>query len=492
MKQREKQLVGLGGVFAVLFSVFLTRKLGIHFDELNYHEFSYTNFFGDCLNESKSCLFYGVNFVLSNSIGRLMGPYRIFSVNLCYLVLNTFGILFLVKGSGLPSQRRFLFLSLLVISPVLLFNSTHLMMENPMMGILSFYFGIAFRVQEQHRKGAGIAAPLLAGILAWMKITSLAALGTIWLCFFPPVKWKRWVPSAAAIAGVVLLGKLTSRFFPAPRHHFIEGTPESPYAAFIPDLYMKNWKQVGATAEGWVFFIWPPLLCLALYSLVKNCFTKNDREFSLRCLAAVFASYYLCVTMQAYTVYPFFRYMFPTLWVTFILVSWVVARYAPAILGWAVAISLCVPSLNLYFPSDQRLKIWPWMLAKETYYSAATVLQGSSLNAWILMTPFQRQQEMAVFSTVKESEYQGRAETFLRMVMANPRFFRDTEWEAFQASLLPKAVFRRQYEPLNGSGESCTPQCEASDYRWIDCTRIRVSEVSDRPGHPMILRTCLP
>lgn len=462
----KRAIIFLG--FAVLTTVFMTRTLGIHIDENNYLGAAHSLPLGDSATTGKPYVFYFLNYAIFNTVGHLLGPLRPLSLYFVYLALWVVSLGWTASKLA-PRQDGFVSaFFLLLLSPLCILNSTQIMMENPILPLLTITFGAAIAPIPRKKRNAALFASALAAML--LKETAIAAVVALAIAF------RAWALFAAI--GIALVSRfLLLAIIGAPLLHY-DGKLSN---IFSIDIVFDRATNLFTYLWLWIFFVSIPGTAGAVY------YFRNRRpdarpifEVAAFSLAAVLAL--MCLTNE-----DFARYCYPSLWIGALAVTWLALRLPKKVTASMLATSVILAA-NLWDFGSARLALWPTMVSRELYYSGYTILPGVALHAWEAFA-FDRRKNMCVFLYQNEAEKAWAIARYLSHITENPRLFTEGNSAAFALCDGPKAVFRRQYQMGH---QECSPECPNQQYSIANCTHQEMQGWATHPGRSVINRTCLP
>lgn len=365
--------------FVLLLLVILLRTTGIHIDENNYWHLAATSATADPRATAKPPLFYALNYLAYNGVGKHMGWLSPVSLLIFYAaVLSTALTLFV---SAATPRARVPLLALLLTSPFVLYNGTQLMMELPVISCLLFSLAFYLRLHDRYTRG-GLAGLACSMTLAFsFKMTAVfAALG---LGASTKNRSVRVALGFSVVAGVLLVKLHLWLLHPVASIQFA-GWGE-----------LREWgtwsKRLGWTASHFwtaLFFLGPPLLGLIPVFYRQRSLLKERSDQVRQGLYWGALTLPLVFVTQVSSNFDFVRYTYPTLLIGLSGFSLVLATLGPRIVPWVVGLQLLL-GLPLIRSSPDRFWAWPESIVREHFRSGGTRLRDIPLWSLVLRTRLQ-------------------------------------------------------------------------------------------------------
>ena len=471
-------------VFVFLSAVLAYRTTGIHIDENHYLAYArQVDPFGDVRGSSKPPLFYEFNALLG-WIGRALGAFEPVSVVWIHVLL--FSLVFVWAVERWAQPKRFWTLALLLLSsPLLLLNTSQLMMELPL-------FALLLLLMEADRQDDG------RGMFGWSSI-GFALKPTLFFAqlalLVGRLSMKSWKRPALLLIGGSLSGLALNKIQlallrPFGKFHY----------AGLDELWRGNALQERLSwtrgfFEAWVFYLLLPGVAL-LVTLSR----KRLRERNMRWGVGVFiASLPLTHLMQLTMSIEVIRYTYPVMFVG------LVAAYRTAHADLHRGVGVAVIATQLFFSSalvrrdPDRYWGWPWEVTTEIFSSGGMKLQG--VPVWKTVTEVRlSSQAPCVWLNTQGSEWRNLSTEFLEGVWPGLQWVTEGQEKELKSPRCERAPIALLLD--SGAREDlgrCTESCEA----WLQatmnrqaqpqvefCERRTVNYYSDRPG-ARIRRACV-
>lgn len=476
---KKNSRFALFAVSLVLLALF-TRVAGVNIDETNYNFYSFTNGMGDSRGSGKPPFFYQLNVILMNTFGWLLYPWRPLTLYIVYAVFNALAVVGLCRGLNTTHSRKWLALLLITVSPFFLFNTTTLMMETPILGLVAIVFGALVRMEsERSLKFPKIA--LGSAVLAMLlKETAYPAILFLLVAYFPKLR-RRMLPLALAVLAAIVFRFVTYKLM---RIHL------NPVYADAGNLTSANmfgyrfqfWQSYFLA---WVFYLGPAAVVAALI-LSCEALLKKKKEFPWRLLTlAAFSAAGVAVILVSSNAL-FIRYTYPVVWVGILGLSVLLALHCPLKIGWALVLCAVLPIANMWFPRDNRFSLWPSAVSNESYNQGSIVMAGTPFFGWYLVRGWLKK-PYCVWLPEKASQGAEWDEKFLRNFNRDLQVFSEGEEAEFANCKGAPLIVRRQY--TRELADCGVPACES--YSLTTCTHHRM-HIWAEPNSSLTNWVCLP
>ncbi len=449
-----------------LLLIWCLRTTGIHIDENNYLKLALTHPTGDFFSSGKPALFYFLNYIATHTLGWILPLPQSYVLYFFYILLTVFSVWRFVRIVKLPAIGPFLF-----TSPLLFFNSSHLMMETLVLPFLTLSVCEWTLYIEQKKQNILLRAVFLTAITFLAKETSI---GGIFLILFTllPVKEKE-SRKILSIAFIVLICLYSL-------HKCFALTFAKEVIDYGGPLKILNWKHFSErfssifTYLGVCIYFWGTLLSLKL--------VKQNFKLFLSTLFIVFI-------FQMMSLEDFARYIYPTLWASILLVSKteIFKSQVKKTSFWILHLLLAgIFIAALCTKYENRMQLIPDVISKELYYSGYTVFPGMRMHAWVLLS---RKDNLCILLPLQYSEKPFAMKNYLLTITQTPRFFNETEVAQFEACMGKKAILRRQYQ-INP--QDCSPECSKETFSLVECVVQNMKGWAAFTDKPLTNRICLP
>lgn len=466
--------------FFILCLAYFTRMTGFHIDENNYLIFATNQPWGDVAEAGKPASFYLLNYFLHNVPGALLGPWQFLSVQLFYTFLAAVSAVWASCATGFTQKQSRIFLTFLLAAPLFLLNSTQVMMETPLIALLTLVFGALLRIEHDESSVKGWVVFSISTVLAIMiKETALPAALTLGAAFFPLFK-KHWKKMAAVLGVAVLFRWALQLSVHAPSHKY-GGLSE----LFDPSRLFERISSPYAYDHlaTWFFFVGPVnLLAIAFLAFKKRLGSRLDRSM----LWAVALSGVGTLGIYLASTQEFARYCYPVIWIGSFAALYFLAK-SPR---WILVISgifLLSPIYSMWIERERPLNSWPNLVSHELYHSGFTVLPGTPLRWWAA-THLDARKSPCIFLPMQNTEKAWAVGRVFLGLTESPRFFDEAHAAEFEQCTGAKIIATRFYED---SGRGCTPECAAPAFKTTSCNTQYLEGWSAKIGN-VINRTCLP
>lgn len=473
-RKYQTLLLSILGI-VILLAVLLTRTLGIHIDENVYLAQARDAALGDGPSSGKIYGFNLFNYLIYHGLGPIFGSLRPLCLHMTYIALGSAALARFVKRLAPEAVQAWCF-ALILLAPFTLFNETQLMTETPMLILILVILGSLLDLTKFQSKSSHIVIFLAGMILVVFKDSGVIPLIALAIVFYPSLKKDIGSTVAGAILGFAL-NRIMLSLVHAPNYY----QNSVSISFFGLAHFMERLKSIGVYAWMWCFYLWPPLMAAAIYSL-RNNIDLRDRLF-LRMIAGSMIATLLINFLSAES---FVRYCYPIVWLGLIACAALASRLKPVVLV-LIVLSYAVPAAALWGHSPNRMTLWPEVISSEAYHSGFTILPGTPIHSWVFVSGDKRK-NMCIFIPTRSAENAWAVMHYFRTISENPRFFNEASEREFQQCDGPKAVLRRQYQQ---DPAQCWPDCPADMFRLSNCTLQDMRGWAARAGI-LTNRTCLP
>ncbi len=465
------------------YGVLFTRVLGINVDETNYIRYAFTNGMGDARTSGKPWLFYQLNFIVMNTLGWLFFPVRPLILYLFYVAWNVVGLCWLTQSLPVSKSRRWIFFLFLLLSPFFLQNSTQLMMETPVLGLLAVAFGGLIRLESSQCKTLPKISFYATVAALLMKETVYPAVFVLLIAFWIPL--KKQVTSFAKAIALALLIRLIS--YSVMRIEIDRTYTDTDHLFSIPALLLR-WGLMTPYLKAWEFFLWEPALIVTLILAIVAISKDNLRKAFPWYLVVLILLSLAGVGAIVFVSNAFFtRYAYPEIWVGLMAIAVIIAYRAPVVMGGLLVTSLLIPTGNMWFPKNDRLSLWPYAVTSETYNQGSIVLAGAPIHGWFIFRGWW-QRPFCIWAPQAGSEASEWMEKFFRDLDPNAQILDEKQPADFQSCKGSPIIARRQYQT---SLPNCSPECPHSLFNSTFCTFQKLQKWA-KPESAYTHWTCLP
>lgn len=470
-----------GGTLAVLLLALLSRTTGIHGDENMYLRWASDAPLGDSRASGKPPLFYLLNYADVHALGAVLGRLRPLSLHLTYVVLCSFSLAWLTRRLSLTPPRRLSLWALLLLSPLFVFSSTQVMMETPVLALLTLLYGLA--IQPGDSRGARAAEAGCAVVAMVLKESAIPAVAAIAAAAaFHDRRLARrlvlWIAASVLLAWG-LRGLLR--------------IPPQEYGGIDRwSAWLTRAPLLSAYLELWVFLVGPLVILAALLGWLRfardpsrSAEPRGGRDaFALTCgLSSLIFTLGVCLASNQ----TFARYAFPTIWVGALAgATWVVRWSRPTLLPILV-LSVLLPTANLWVPRDRTFSHWPAFITHEAIHSGLTVMFGVPTHGWALRTALSAEPLCALVPDSTQRKHAWAMRLYFSWAIPEARVFDETEIPGFEACPGRKAIVTRTF----GSGRADCRCPDSPAFRHTVCAIQPMASSFDRPGDALNVY-CLP
>src|SRR5262245_53707367 len=236
--------------FLVLLIVLLTRTWGIHVDENQYFQYAIGHPAGDSFSTGKPPLFYVLNYVVYHALRAPVGWLHPLILPIFYIAWTNVALWRLARASAAVGAAPGTVFVLLLLSPLLLFNATQVMMEAALLPALTFTVA-SLLTMVGGGQGPWMMAELFlaASAGALVKETALPALILLAAAGAPLLRRRVWPIIAGALCGTLLNRSLLWIIHPRDPVTY-GGLPQLMTAAVDP----ASWSRIPAYLWLWMFF----------------------------------------------------------------------------------------------------------------------------------------------------------------------------------------------------------------------------------------------
>lgn len=474
-----------GGTLVLLLLVLFSRTAGIHVDENNYLHWAAQARLGDSRVSGKPPLFYLLNYAGFHTLGAVLGPFRAFSPYVIYVVLCSASLAWFAHRVSLSPRRRMSLWALLVVSPLFVFNSTQVMMETPLLAILTILCGLA--LQSEDSRGARLAEAgcvIAAILLKESAIPAVAAIAAASLFYNRRLAGRLalWIAVSVVLAWQVraLLRIPSQEYGGIDRWSaWLERAPLLPTYLGLW-IFLVGPMVIAAAIIGWVQFAGD-----ASRRTVPLARREEHRDgFPLICgLCSLAFTLGVCVTSNQ----TFARYAYPTIWIgSLALGTWVMRWSRPALLPILV-LSALLPTLNMWVPRNRTFSHWPAFITHEAIHSGLTVMFGVPVHGWALRTAARTEALCVLVPDSVQQKHVWAVRQYFSWAIPGARVFDETAIAAFDACEGRKAIVERTYRVEPGA---CA--CPGSpSFRVKVCAIQPMASSLDRAGDALNVY-CLP
>lgn len=463
----------------VVLAAMLLRNIGMHYDETLYIAWAVRSPLGDAAETGKPYVFYLFNYLVYQALPHWPDWLRAIGLHVFYAVVNVLAVARLAWLAA-DTRRDFVWQFVMLLSSALfILSSTQVMMESAVLPLLTLALaGLVEmdRAEPVLRPRLLVLVSATAAVL--VKETAVPALAILFVAFWPRLGRRLWVLPVAMVLGLALTRILLSSIH-AVDHRYGGISSLFDFAGVRLRLRLI-WDYLWV----WAFYVGPfQVIAVWAHHFRRDGPTPTSDAVLLRLGALSLLATPGVLLASDLT---FARYTYPVVWLGLIAFAFLLVRASRRLAAIAILLSL-VPIANMWGPNGRQMSLWPRFVSTEAHYTAFTVLQGVPTLGWLAFAG-DRRVDMCILLPKARSEGRDPIQRYLEAVTLNPRWFDETQLDAYQQCVGPKAVIRRQYQDVPGQ---CSPDCPRSEFSISVCN---VQEVRFGPTPWPVLtnRTCLP
>jgi hypothetical protein len=132
--------------FLFLTTILFLRTTGLHIDEWSYLSLSNYSWKEASQGSGKSALFYWMNYKLHQEIARSFGPLKPVTIYLFYIAAFATSLVWAIRPFFHDRRKHLAIVyGVLLLSPLVLLNTTQVMMETAILPLVSLAFGSVLR-----------------------------------------------------------------------------------------------------------------------------------------------------------------------------------------------------------------------------------------------------------------------------------------------------------------------------------------------------------
>ena len=474
-----------GGTLALLLLVLFTRTTGIHGDENNYLHWAAQARLGDSRASGKPPLFYLLNYAGFHTLGVVLGPLRALSPYFIYVVLCSASLAWFTHRLSLSPRRRLSLWALLLFSPLFIFNSTQVMMETPMLALLTILYGLVAQSEDSlWARWAEASCAIVAILLKESAIPAVAAIAVaslfhnrrsggrlvLWIAVSVFLAWRVRVLLHVPPQGYGGMGRWSA---------WVERVPLLPTYLWLW-IFLVGPLVIVAAIVGWLQFAAGP----SRRNMPLGSREERRDTFPLICgLCSLSFTLGVCLTSNQ----AFARYAYPTIWIgTLAAGTWVIRWSRPTLLP-VLILSVLFPTLNMWIPLPQTFSLWPSLITHEAIHSGLTVMFGVPVHGWLLRTSARTEALCVLVPDGEQRRHVRAVRQYLSWAIPGARVFDETAMPAFHACEGRKAMVKRTHR--SGPADCSCP--ESYSFRVKVCAIQPMASSVDRAGDALNVY-CLP